>query len=160
MERKENVEQYMDKAEALAKDYFRKGLNCAECVVQATMDLGLIDLPPETVAFATGFGGGIGRTRNMCGAVSGAVMAISAVKGRRNPLGKDTLQERVKELYDEKGIYSYFAAFVNEMKDEYGTLICSELSEPHGEFEGKARKRNCMQLTGYCTRLAVKYILM
>ena len=46
---------------------------------------------------------------------------------------------------------------VNEMKDEYGTLICSELSDPFGDFAGKARKKNCMEMIAYCSALAEKY---
>ena len=74
--------------------------------------------------------------------------------GRKNPMAKETMPERIAELQD---IYAVVGKMVNEIKDEYGTLICSELSDPHGDWEGKARKRNCMQMITYCAGLAAKY---
>ena len=43
------------------------------------------------------------------------------------------------------------------MEETYGTLICSELSNPHGDWEGKARKKNCMAMITECAGLAAKY---
>lgn len=111
-------------------------------------------LPAEVITLATGFGGGMGHTKNTCGAITGAVMALSAMVGRKNPMAKETMPERIAELQD---IYGVVGKMVNEIKDEYGTLICSELSDPLGDWEGKARKRNCMQMITYCAGLAAKY---
>ena len=44
-----------------------------------------------------------------------------------------------------------------EIKDEYGTLICSELSNPFGDFACKERKKNCMTMIMHCAKLAAKY---
>ena len=44
-----------------------------------------------------------------------------------------------------------------EMEEKYGTLICSELSNPHGDWEGKARKKNCMTMITECAALAAKH---
>ena len=46
---------------------------------------------------------------------------------------------------------------IREMEEEYGTLICAELSAPHGDFDGRTRKKNCMQMIAHCCRLAEKY---
>lgn len=145
----------VEKVEQDAKNCFRNGLNCSECVMTAFLNNFDTGLPKEVVKLATGFGGGMGHTKNTCGAITGAVMALSAMVGREDPMAKETMAERVAEL--QQDIYPVVGKMVNEIKDEYGTLICSELSDPHGEWEGKARKKNCMAMITYCAGLAAKY---
>ena len=122
-----------------AKECFKQGLNCSECVMTAFLNHFDTGLPKEVVKLATGFGGGMGHTKNTCGAITGAVMALSAIVGR------------------EQGIYPIVGKMVNEIKDEYGTLICSELSNPFGDFACKERKKNCMTMIMHCANLAAKY---
>lgn len=154
MEENEKIESLITLAEEDGKNYFRQGLNCSECVMLSFMQHYNKDLSNEALALATGFGGGMGHTKNTCGAITGAVMALSSVLGRQNPFEKETIPERVQEL---KEIYSYIAPMVNEIEETYGSLICKEISAPLGEFDGKARKKNCLQIIGYCSGLAVKY---
>ena len=47
---------------------------------------------------------------------------------------------------------------VQEEEEKFGTLICSELSAPHGDFESKSRKKSCMQMIGDCAAISMKYI--
>lgn len=143
-------------AQEIAKNYFRQGLNCSECVLRTYMDLYETGMPDEILCMATGFGGGVGHTKNMCGAISGAVMSLGLSKGRKDPFGpKEEMGERISLLQNE--IYPKFAELVNEIKNEYGTLICAEMSQPYGDFDSKPRKKNCMQAIAYCAGLAVKY---
>ena len=67
-----------------AKDYFDQGFNWAESISLSFKDyLGMdSSLIPK---LATGFGGGIGRKGSLCGAFTGAVMAIGMKIGRANP---------------------------------------------------------------------------
>ena len=88
-----------------AKECFKQGLNCSECVMTAFLNHFDTGLPKEVVKLATGFGGGMGHTKNTCGAITGAVMALSAIVGRENPLAKETAGERIKEL--QQDIYPY-----------------------------------------------------
>lgn len=155
---KEAVEALRIQAEQAARDYFRQGLNCAECAMKSFLDLGLTDFPPEIVALASGFGGGIGHTRNTCGAVLGAALAIGTLRGRRNPLEKETMQERVAELNGPNGVYQVFRRFIEEIEAKYGTIVCRELSQAY-DWEGKPRRKNCQEITGYAASLAVKYAL-
>ncbi len=143
-----------EQVEQDAKNGFRQGLNCSECVLGSFMANFETPFPKDVIALATGFGGGMGHTKNTCGAVTGAVMALSTIVGRKNPAEKETMAERIQEL---NGIYDIVGRMVEEIKDEYGTLICSELAAPHGDFEGKTRKKSCMQMIGYCAGLAAKY---
>lgn len=50
-----------------------------------------------------------------------------------------------------------FGDMVNEIENNYGTLICKEFSDPQGDFESRQRKKNCQQIIGYCASLVVKY---
>jgi len=70
------LEERMDEAERRGKDYFRQGLNCSECVLRTFMDLHETDLPESIIRLASGFGGGMGHTKNTCGAITGAVLAL------------------------------------------------------------------------------------
>lgn len=149
-------EEKIEYADAQARNYFRSGLNCTECVMRAFMDMYETDLPDDVLCLATGFGGGIGHTKNTCGAITGSILAMGFVKGRKDPFGpKEEMGARIKVLQGE--IYPVFGAMVEEVKDTYGTLICSELSAPMGDFDGKARKKNCMEIIAYCSRLASKH---
>lgn len=154
MKTEKSIEQKVKEAEEKSRNYFREGLNCAECVTRSFMDMYDINLPDEIIALSTGFGGGMGHTKNTCGAITGAVLALGAIKGRRNPFALETPSERAKEL---KSIYEVFGRMVTDIEKEYGTLICSELSDPFGDFEGKMRKKNCQQIIGYCAAMCTKY---
>lgn len=144
-----------EKVEAEAKNCFREGLNCSECVMTAMLKNFDTGLPQEVIKLATGFGGGMGHTKNTCGAITGAVMGLSAIVGRENPMARETVGDRVQELQQE--IYPIVGKMVREIQEEYGTLVCSELSAPHGDFASKERKKNCMTMIIHCAGLAAKY---
>lgn len=152
----ENKMQLVEQAQQESRNYFRQGLNCTECVMYTFLDLYNKDMPQEIMAAATGFGAGMGDTKNTCGAITGAVMALSSAIGRKDPFAKEGLAERISEL---RSVYSLVGEMVHEIEAHYGTLICKELSAPLGEFEGKARKKNCMEIIGYCSGLAMEYAL-
>lgn len=150
----DNLENIMAEAESIARNYFRQGLNCSECVYRTILDLYESNLPDETICLASGFGGGMGHTKNTCGAITGAVLALGSIRGRKNPFAKETPAERAHELKD---VYAPFGDMINEIEDTYGTLICKELSNPHGDFQSRERKKNCQQIIGYCASLVAKY---
>ena len=59
-----------------AEQLFRDGYNCAQAVLMAFADV--TGLEPDTAArLASSFGGGLGRMREVCGAVSGASFAAT-----------------------------------------------------------------------------------
>ena len=66
---------------------------------------------------ASGFGGGIGNTGAVCGAVVGAVMAISLKLGRA-----DTMEESLRRL-------AVPGEFRRRFETEMGTISCRELTE-------------------------------
>ena len=66
-------------------------------------------------AIATGFCGGVSRRGGMCGAVSGAVMAVSMVNGRRT----------VGDSHEPT--YRAVQALIDGFAEEFGSINCPEL---------------------------------
>lgn len=109
----------MENIEEAAAAFFNEGFNCAESTLLALADYAKIEsnLIPK---LASGFGGGLGRYGETCGAVTGAVMAIGAVHGRAKTEGSN---QEAKEK-----IYSLVQIFLNKFKKKYGSLKCIDLS--------------------------------
>ena len=83
---------YSDKA----VEYFETGCNCAQAVALAFAST--VGTDEQTIKKAmAGFGAGIGRTDQVCGAVSGAVMIIG-LKHATGPDKKELIYAKVKEL--------------------------------------------------------------
>ena len=151
-----SLEELMEFADQQSRGYFRQGLHCTECVLRTFMDIYETGLPDEVICMATGFGGGMGHTKNTCGAITGAVLALGLIKGRRDPFGpKEEMAARIKHLQGD--IYPVFEGLIKEIEGENGTLICREMSQQYDDFNSKPRMKNCMEIIGYCAELAVKY---
>ena len=64
----------------LAKEYFLSGANCAQAVLCAFAgECGLSE--ESAMRMASGFGGGMGRMREVCGAVSGMILVANILRG-------------------------------------------------------------------------------
>ena len=128
-----------DKTEKKASDYYASGFNCAEAVLKATIEQRMSNVSPDLSKFATVLGGGVGGSREeMCGALSGGVLAIGLLHGRTQP-GVDV--QKAKDLATE---------FRQRFIKEFGTTNCGKLVEQFGE---EHRSERCRQLTGTTARL-------
>jgi C_GCAxxG_C_C family probable redox protein len=140
--------QFASQIEAIHNRY-ADGPNCAERVFLAVYDFLGSDIPAEAVAMLSGFGGGIGGTRdNVCGAISGGVAAIGLVHGRRNP--PQGSKERAYEVCRD---------FACQFKTAFGATGCRELigdllRESTAEAEER-RKARCFQYTLKAVRACV-----
>ena len=133
----------------LADQNFRSGYNCAQSVVLAFFDVTGLD--DKTAAMLTSsFGGGLGRMREVCGAVSGAAMVLGLVKGYADPEDREA----------KKAHYARVQEFARRFKDQNGSIICRELlagvqtSEggvPEARTDAYYQKRPCAEL---CRRAA------
>lgn len=95
---------------------FKEGFNCAQSVLYSYADeLGLPD--DLALKIATGFGGGMGRTQEVCGAVTGALMVIGLIYGRESGEGK----EKQEITYSKVQLFQY--SFI----DQFGTVNCKSL---------------------------------
>jgi C_GCAxxG_C_C family probable redox protein len=99
-----------------AKNNFLAGMNCAQAVLCAFA--GRCGLDRDTaLKLASGFGGGIARQREVCGAVSGMCMAADLIRGPGE--GSD------KAAKDEH--YAFIRGLCDAFRDETGSIICREL---------------------------------
>jgi C_GCAxxG_C_C family probable redox protein len=153
-------EELINQAKENAKQNFKEGLNCAESVLQAVIDTGLIkDFPPEVVAVSTGFGGGIGQYGAICGALAGATIAVSCVHGRKNPM-EGTFEERVAVLQGNPGLYRLFNNLPNDFMEKFGECECEKLTNDYkGNFGAKERKKLCQQYVIEGAGIAAEYII-
>ena len=105
----------MDHAEE-AKRLFLEGYNCAQAVFCAFCDLTGLDVD-AAARMASSFGGGMGRLREVCGAVSGALLALGMLRGYddpHDPGAKAAHYRRVQE-------------FARRFREKNGTIVCREL---------------------------------
>jgi C_GCAxxG_C_C family probable redox protein len=150
-------EEMVEKVRGYAKENFRKGLNCAESVYAALCDAGLVDFPKETVALATGFGGGIGLSGGVCGSLAAAAMAVGAVHGRRDP-AQGSFDEIVDKLYGNPGLYRFFNQLPHRFEERFGSTQCEVLNKDYPSWFDKDRFRKCMSIVIDTAGMAVEMI--
>lgn len=141
---------YKQKAEML----FKQGYNCSQAVLLAFCDE--LNLDKETAArLASSFGGGIGRMREVCGAVSGMCMVAGLCKGYSDP----------KDMEGKKRHYSLIQKMANEFKEKNSSIICRELlglsagtdsPSPSPRTAQYYKKRPCAELVGIAAEIAAK----
>lgn len=153
-----NNQEILDRVRERARNNYRTGLNCAECVFRAIYDEGVTELPPEIISMATGFGGGIGLSGNTCGAVSGAVLAVGCVHGRKNPEAIEDKHERAMDLSGEAGRYRLFNNIPREFADKFGDAKCANLVGPY-EWSSRERHKMCQDFIGEAAVIGMRWIL-
>lgn len=122
-----------------AKQLHEEGFSCCQAVLGALEDL--TELDRDTAMAAAGcFGAGAG-TGELCGAISGALMAI----GLTNPhtVGADQTRKAEVRALAQKCVRGF--------KAQYGHVNCRELI-------AAAKKRRCPEFINYCTALAGQII--
>lgn len=135
---------------------FDSGLNCAESVLLAvSKHAGLEKEGAESYIprIATGFGGGIARNGDTCGALSGGVMAISLALGRNRP---DESREPCYPAVDQ---------FYNDFVKTFRTCKCRELTgvnfkTPEGNeaYRNRIHRERCTPIVEWAAKMASKVI--
>lgn len=156
-----NIEDRVEKAKRLFKE---EGYNCCQAVVLAYNDLFNID-DKLAASLASGFGGGMGRMREVCGSVSGMVMLAGLIYPADNPSDKNG---RTRNY-----------ALVQEAAEEFrminGSIVCKELlglvpmgssesapkesPEPSDRTNEYYKKRPCEELVGISARIIGEKLL-
>ena len=96
--------------------FFEEGYNCSQAVFMAYSDL--YGIEQETAAkLATSFGGGMGRLREVCGAVSGMFLVL----GLQYPF------INTKDKVSKNTNYKVVQRTANEFKSIMGSYICADL---------------------------------
>lgn len=140
----------------IAYNNFLSGFNCTQAVTVAfAEELGLDE---RTAArLSCGFGGGMGRLREICGTFSGAVMVLSALYGYSEP----------KDLAAKKALYEKIRALAERFRADNGSIICRELlglekaeasAAPEPRTPEYYKKRPCPELCRYAANLLEEFI--
>lgn len=156
-----DIEERAEKARRLFKE---GGYNCCQAVVLAYNDI--FGLDDETAAaVSSGFGGGMGRMREVCGCVSGMVMLAGLMRPASDP--------SVKEWRTAN--YSLVQEMAGRFKAINGSVVCKELlglvpmgsgmaiqkesPEPSDRTPEYYKKRPCEELVGIAARIVGEKIL-
>ena len=125
-----------------AAELFESGYNCAQAVAVAFSDM--INLEPKAAAaMASSFGGGMGRMREVCGAVSGMLLVAGILYGYDTP-GDDE---------SKKALYTEVQALAARFREQVGSIICRDILKnpptdptPSPRTEEYYKKRPCARM--------------
>ena len=150
-----NIDERVEKAKRLFKE---GGYNCCQAVVLAYNDVFGID-DQTAAAVSSGFGGGMGRMREVCGSVSGMVMLAGLIRPATDPTVKDWRTAN----------YALVQEMAGEFKAINGSIVCKELlglvpmgssqqvpqesPEPSDRTPEYYKKRPCEELVGISARI-------
>ena len=139
-----------------AEELFKEGYNCAQAVFCAYCEDYGMDF--ETgLKLSSPMGGGMGRLREVCGAVSGLFLLVGLKDGYTSP----TDTESKKELY------ANIQTLAKKFEEEFGSIICKELlglpekensPEPTKRDEKFYHKRPCVEQVKFAAKLFEEYI--
>jgi C_GCAxxG_C_C family probable redox protein len=142
--------------EEQARRNFDSGYNCAESVLSAmskesrASGTGIEHFVPR---IATGFGGGIARNGDICGAVAGGVMAISLALGRDSP----------EESRD--ACYNAVDRFYNEFARAFGSCKCRDLTKVDLKtstgieaYRSRIHSERCVPIVAWAAKRAYEII--
>lgn len=146
-----------------ARKNFSKGFNCSECVFEAVLAHLEEEIPPETLRFATGFGGGVGLYGDTCGAISGAVLAVSGVHGRdtlpEHEDRKQAMKAASQQLYGNPGLYRLFNQIPNKIREKYGHTLCREITADwHDQWLCRDHALHCREIITDAAEIAASLI--
>lgn len=140
-----------------AMELFSQGYNCSQSVAGAFCQE--IGMDFETVAkIASSFGGGMGRLREVCGAVSGMFIVTGLLYGYGSP----------EDYEAKKTLYTKVQSLAFKFKEQNGSYICRELlgldkkgsdsPVPEKRTEEYYKKRPCKLLVGDAAEILEQFI--
>ena len=135
-----------------AMELFQKGYNCAQAVLGAFAQDMNMDFQ-QAMMLSSSFGGGMGRMREVCGAVSAMFMVAGLEKGYSDP----------KASTEKADHYDFIQQLAAKFKAENGSIICRDLlgltkpgpdsPVPEERTEAYYKKRPCQLLVGQCAAI-------
>jgi len=123
--------------------YHDAGCNCAQAVLAAFADR--FDIPlPQALKVAASFGGGMGRSGEVCGAVTGALIVLGLVYGASTPADRESKMLTYQKAH----------AFMEEFRRRQGEIHCSALlGMDISTEEGWQQARETNRFKTVCTPL-------
>ena len=144
------MSQYGERAEAL----FYQGYNCSQSVAAAFAgEMGLTE--EQVLRMSAGFGAGMGRLREVCGAFSGMVFAFSTIYATGRPEDKSRLYAEVQALaaqYRTRAGGSIVCRELLGLSQAEGSPLASERTADY------YRKRPCPKLVHLAADLLSDYL--
>lgn len=132
-----------------AVEYFNSGFVCAEAVLMAIAEAYEIN-SPHIPSIATAFGSGLSRSNGPCGALSGGIMALSLLNGRKD--GSE----------DYASLYKNVASLQQSFHTTFKTTECSKLlgfSLADSDAGEKFTQNKCQSNTcNHCVRFVVEEV--
>lgn len=138
-----------------AYEAFFKGYNCSQCVALAfAKEMGMTE--EQALKMASGFGGGFGRMREVCGGFSGITLVLGVLYGSADPAQKTALYTEVQALAAEY-----------KARNGGNSIICRELlglQKAEGSPVASPRtpeyykKRSCPELVRIAADIMAEYI--
>lgn len=136
----------MNSSREHAIELFKQGYNCSQSVFGAFCEECGMDFE-TALKLSSSFGGGMGRLREVCGAVSGMFMVAGMKYGYSNPKDNISKAEHYKRIQE----------LAEQFKERNGSLVCRELlglstqSEsyiPEKRTDEYYQKRPCAEIVG------------
>lgn len=137
-------------------DNFKKGYNCSQSIVLTFADI--LPLDSDTLAkMASSFGGGMGRLREVCGAVSGMFMVAGLLYGYEGP---ETGQVKADH-------YARIQDLAHRFEEQHGSIVCREMlglsvkhdvPTPEARTDEYYKKRPCVEIIGDAAEILDEYI--
>ena len=146
----------MSKHSDYAKELFKRGYNCSQSVLVAFCDETGLDIE-DALKISSSFGGGMGRLREVCGAVSGMFMVVGMKYGYTDPTDKQKKSEH----------YNLIQSLAKQFEQSNQSIICRDLLKinskhdvpiPEDRTEAYYKKRPCAELVEYAAQILDEYI--
>jgi len=136
---------------SVATDKFVAGYNCAQAVLYSATERTGLD-PDTALRIACGFGAGLGRAQEVCGAVTGGIMAIGLKYGR----GEGEEKSKTDECYQRT------REFLAHFEERHGSIHCRELIQcdlltPEGQAAFKERRLHS-EVCSKCVHTAAAWV--
>lgn len=133
----------------MAREFYLDGFGCAESILHALKDKGILDVPDALIKAATGLGTGMGGKGMTCGAITGPIMAIGLKYGRTS----------VKESAGPA--YKRAQKVVEAYAEKYKTTECAVVTKVwrgSGKFDTPERRKFCGAIVRYMARETEKIL--
>lgn len=139
-----------------AMELFKEGYNCSQAVFSAFCEQTGMDFE-ASLKISSSFGGGMGRLREVCGAVSGMFLVAGMLHGYTDP----------KDLTGKALHYRLIQNMAERFKKENNSIICRELlgmaagpnsPVPQIRTDAYYEKRPCIELVGTAARIVQEVI--
>ena len=136
---------------------FEEGYTCAQSVFSTYADL--FGMDKETaLKLSSPMGGGIGRMREVCGAVSAMALLAGLKEGNTDPTNEEGKEK----------IYLLTRQVAEKFREQFGTIVCRELlgiegmeesAKPSVRTQQYYQERPCLQLIAAAAKIIEEMLL-